>query len=65
MVDEDSIVKLIKNTPPKPCASDPRLTQLLKRHVQEVAPYITAVIILSTSISEVSPNLKEAQLKHF
>ena len=42
---------------------DPILTQLLKRHVQEVAPYITAVINLSTSIAEVSPNLKEAQLK--
>ena len=37
------------------------MTQLLKR--QEVAPYITAVINLSTSIGEVSPNLKEAQLK--
>ena len=42
---------------------DPIPTQLLKRHVQEVAPYITAVINLSTSIGEVSPNLKEAQLK--
>ena len=28
-----------------------------------MAPYITAVINLSTSIAEVSPNLKEAQLK--
>ena len=62
-VDEDSIVKLIKNTPSKSCALDTILTQLLKRHVQEVAPYITAVINLSTSIGEVSPKLKEAQLK--
>ena len=37
-VDVDSIVKLIKNTPPKSCALDPILTQLLKRHVQEVVP---------------------------
>ena len=43
--------------------TDPIPTQLLKRHVQEVAPYITAVINLSISIGEVSPNLKEAQLK--
>ena len=42
---------------------DPIPTQLLKRHVQEVAPYITAVNNLSTSIGEVFPNLKEAQLK--
>ena len=38
-------------------------TQLLKRHVQEVASYITVVINLSTSIGKVSPNLKESQLK--
>ena len=47
----------------KSCALDPIPTQLLKRHVQEVAPYITVVINLSTSIDEVSPNLKEALLK--
>ena len=33
LVDEDSIVKLIKNTPPKSCVLDPILTQLLMRHV--------------------------------
>ena len=38
-------------------------TQLLKRHVQEVTPYITVVINLSISIGELSPNLKEALLK--
>ena len=38
-------------------------TQPLKRHAQEVAPYITVVINLSKSIDEVSPNLKEALLK--
>ena len=62
-VNEDYIAKLINNTPPKSCALDPIPTQLLKRHVQEMAPYITAVINLSTSIGEVSPNLKEALLK--
>ena len=62
-VDEDYVAKLINNTPPKSCALDPIPTQLLKRHVQEVAPYITVVINLSTSIGEVSPNLKEALLK--
>ena len=62
-LDADYVVKLINITPPKSCALDPMPTQLLKRHVQEVAPYITVVIKLSTSIGEVSPNLKEALLK--
>ena len=62
-VDVNYVVKLINNTPPKACAVDPVPTQLLKRHVQEVAPYITVVINLSTSIGEVSPNLREALLK--
>ena len=42
-VDEDYIAKLINNTPPKSGALDPVPTQLLKRHVQEVAPYMTVV----------------------
>ena len=42
---------------------DPIPTQLLKRHIQEVAQDITVVINLSSSIGEVSPNLKEALLK--
>ena len=42
---------------------DPIPTQLLKRHVQEVAPYITVVINLSTSIGEVSSNHKKALFK--
>ena len=62
-VDEDYVAKHINNTPPKSYALDPIPTQLLKRHVQEVASYITLVINLSTSIGEVSPNLKEALLK--
>ena len=35
----------------------------MKRHDQNVAPYITMVINLSTSKGQVSPNLKEALLK--
>ena len=60
---EDYIAKLINNTPPKSCALDPIPMHLLKRHVQEVAPYIKVVINLSTSIGEVSPNLKEVAFK--
>ena len=52
-VDEDYIAKLINNTSPKSCALDPIPTQLLMRQVHEVAPYITVVINLSTSIGEV------------
>ena len=63
LVDEDYIAKFINSTPPKSYALDPIPTQLLKRHVQGVAPYITVVINLSTSIGEVSPSLKEALLK--
>ena len=63
-VDADYIVKLINNTSQKSCALDSIPTQLLKRHAQEVAPNITVVTNLSTSIGEVSPNLKEALLKH-
>ena len=59
-VDAHYVVKLINNTPPKSCPLDPMPTQLLKRHVQEVAPYITVVINISTSIGEVSTNLKES-----
>ena len=61
-VDADYVVKLINNTPPQPCALDPIPTKLLKSHAQEVAPYITMVINLSTSIGDMSPNLKEALL---
>ena len=59
-VNEDYATKHINNTPPKSCALDQIPTQLLKRHVQEVEPYITVVINLSTTIGEVSSNLKEA-----
>ena len=62
-VNEDYSTKLINNTLPKSYALDPIPTQLLKKHIQEVVPYITVVINLLTSIGEVSPNLKEALLK--
>ena len=63
LVDTDYIVKLINYTPPKLCALDPIPTKPLKRHAQDGVPYITVIINLSTSIGEVSPNLKEALLK--
>ena len=63
LVNADYVSKLINSKPPRSCALDPLPTKLLKRHAQEVAPYITVIINLSPSIGEVSPNLKEALLK--
>ena len=63
LLDAEYIVKHINSLSPKSCALDPIQTQLLKRHAQDVTPYITVVINLSTSIGKVSPHLKEALLK--
>ena len=51
-VDENYIAKLIKNTPPKLCALDPIPTQLLKRNVQEMAPYITTWNLSSQTVAQ-------------
>ena len=59
-VSEDYIKKHIKKCASKSCDLDPIPTWLLKLCLNELSPYITHIVNLSLTTSEVSPNLKLA-----